>query len=63
MRQGSRTFSRDLTGVSDILSSFEMKDEQAFKPLQGNPAFFESGISLSVPLEAANSGLLSVTYC
>ena len=28
------------TGDSDILSSGDMKDEPAFKPLQGNPAFF-----------------------
>ena len=28
------------TGDSDILSSFEMLDEPAFKPLQLNPAFF-----------------------
>ena len=31
------------TGDSDILSSCEMKDEPAFKALQGKPAFFESG--------------------
>ena len=36
-------FSRVSTGDSDIRSSFEMKDEPAFKPLQGKPAFFESG--------------------
>ena len=28
------------TGDSVIPSSFEMKYESAFKPLQGNPAFF-----------------------
>ena len=33
-------FSRVSTGDSDIPSSFEMKDEPAFKPLQGNPTFF-----------------------
>ena len=27
------------TGDSDILSSFDMKDEPAFKPLHGNPAY------------------------
>ena len=37
------TFSRVSTGDSDIPSSFEMKDEPAFKALQGKPAFFESG--------------------
>ena len=40
MRQGPRAFSRVSTGDSDIPSSCEMKDEPAFKPLQGNPAFF-----------------------
>ena len=33
-------FSRVSTGDSDIPSCCEMKDEPAFKPLQGNPAFF-----------------------
>ena len=33
-------FSRVSTGDSDIPSSCEMKDEPAFKPVQGNPAFF-----------------------
>ena len=33
-------FSRVSTGDSDIPSSCEMKDEPAFKALQGNPAFF-----------------------
>ena len=33
-------FSRISTGDSDIPSSCEMKDEPAFKALQGNPAFF-----------------------
>ena len=32
-------FSRVSTGYSVIPSSFEMKDEPAFKPLQGKPAF------------------------
>ena len=39
MRQGTPAFSRISTGDSDIPSSCEMKDEPAFKPLQGNPAF------------------------
>ena len=34
------TFSRVYTGDSDIPSSCEMKDEPAFKALQGKPAFF-----------------------
>ena len=33
-------FSRDCTEDSDIPLSCEMKDEPAFKPLQGNPTFF-----------------------
>ena len=40
MRWGPQIYSRVSTGTSDIPSSFEMKDEPAFKPLQGNPAFF-----------------------
>ena len=39
MRRGPRAFSRVSTGDSDIPSSCEMKDEPAFKPLQGNPSF------------------------
>ena len=33
-------FSKVSTGDSDNPSSCEMKDAPAFKPLQGNPAFF-----------------------
>ena len=33
-------FSRISTGNSDIPASCEMKDEPAFKALQGKPAFF-----------------------
>ena len=33
-------FSMGYTGDSDIPSSCEMKDEPAFKALQGKPAFF-----------------------
>ena len=40
MRLGTRAFSRDCTEDSDIPLSCEMKDEPAFKPLQGNPTFF-----------------------
>ena len=40
MRLGPRVFSRDCTEDSDIPLSCEMKDEPAFKPLQGNPTFF-----------------------
>ena len=39
MRWGPRACSRVSTGDSDIPSSCEKKDEPAFKPLQGNPAF------------------------
>ena len=40
MRQRTTAFSRVSTGDSDIPSSFDMKHEPKFKPLQGNPAFF-----------------------
>ena len=39
MRRGPRAFSRVSTEDSDIPSSCEMKDEHAFKSLQGNLAF------------------------
>ena len=35
-----RAFSSDCTEYSDIPLYCEMKDEPAFKPLQGNPTFF-----------------------
>ena len=41
MRKETRAFSRVSTGDSDIPSSREKKNEPAFKPLQGNPAFFQ----------------------
>ena len=40
MRQGPRAFSMVSTGDSDIPISFEIKEEPAFKSLQGIPAFF-----------------------
>ena len=40
MRWGPRAFCRVSTGDSDIPSSCEMKDEPAFKSLQGHPACF-----------------------
>ena len=40
MRRAPRAFSRVSTGDSEIPSSFEMKQEPEFKPMQGNPAFF-----------------------
>ena len=39
-RLRTMAFSRVSTGDSDIPSSCEMKDDPAFKALQGNPAFF-----------------------
>ena len=41
-RLGPRAFSRDCTEYSDIPLFFEMKDEPAFKPLQGNPSLFRA---------------------
>ena len=40
MRRPPMAFSRVSTGDSDMPSSFEMKDEPEFKPLQGNRALF-----------------------
>ena len=40
MRLGPKAFSRDRTEDSDIPLSCEMKDEAAFKSLQGYPTFF-----------------------
>ena len=42
MRLGPRAFSRDCTEDSDIPLSCEMKDEPAFKILQGNLTFFQA---------------------
>ena len=39
-RLRTMAFSRVSTGDSDIPSSCEMKEEPAFKALQGKPAFF-----------------------
>ena len=39
-RLRTMAFSRVSTGDSDMPSSCEMKDEPAFKALQGKPAFF-----------------------
>ena len=63
MRQGTRVFSRVSTKDSDIPSSCEMKDEPAFKPLQGNLTLFLVRESqYQTALEAANSESLSHTY-
>ena len=40
MRRAARAFSRLSTGDSNIPSSCQMKDQPAFKSLQGNPALF-----------------------
>ena len=40
MVRAPRTFSSVCTGDSGIPSPCEMKEEPAFKPLHGNPAFF-----------------------
>ena len=41
MRLRTKAFCRVSTGDSDILSSCDMKDDPAFNPLQGNPAFVQ----------------------
>ena len=40
MRRATRVSSRISTQDSDTPSSFQMKEEPAFKPLQGNPNLF-----------------------
>ena len=40
IRRRTSVFSRVPTGDTEITSSCEMKDEPAFKPLQGNLTFF-----------------------
>ena len=40
LRWGTTAFSRVSTGDSDLPSSCKMKDEPAFKSLQGNPTLF-----------------------
>ena len=44
-RRGPIAFSRVSTGDSDFPSSCEMKDEPAFKPLQGNTVFLRDRAS------------------
>ena len=56
-------FSRDSTGHSDSPSSCDMIHEPKFKPLQGNPPSFESGLSQYIPLETESTESLSPTYC
>ena len=63
IRQGTRVSSSISTQDSDIPSSCDMKHEPKFKPLQGNPAFFESGLSWYIPLETESTESLSPTYC
>ena len=45
MRQGPRAFPRFSTVDLDIHISCHEKDETAFEPLQGNPAFFRVSTS------------------
>ena len=40
MSRGTRVFSSVSTEDSDIPSSWEMKDDPEFKPVQGNPTLF-----------------------
>ena len=63
MRRRTTAFSRVSTGDSDIPSSCDMKHELKFKPLHGNPALFESGLSRYIPLETESTESLSPTYC
>ena len=61
IRRGTRAFSRVSTGDSDIPSSCEMENEPAFKPLQGNPPFFESG-HLGVHSTSGRKHRVPLTY-
>ena len=45
MRLGPRAFSWCPQGIQTSLHLVEMTDEPAFKPLQGNPAFFQVRVS------------------
>ena len=63
MRRRPTDFFRVSTGESVIPSSCDLKHEPKFKPLQGNPAFFESGLSWYIPLETECTESLSPTYC
>ena len=63
MMRRPTAFSRVSTGDVDIPSSCDMKHEPKFKPLQGNPAFFVSGLSRYIPLETESTESLSPTYC
>ena len=63
VRRRATAFSRVSTGDSDIPSSCDMKPEPKFKAMQGNPAFFESGLSRYIPLETESTESLSPTYC
>ena len=51
MRRRPMAFSRVSTGDSEIPSSCDRKHGPEFKPLQGNPAFFESGLLRYIKLE------------
>ena len=61
LRLGTRAFSRDCTEDSDIPLSCEMKDEPAFKPLQGNPTFFQVRESRN-PLHVRQQIRVPLTY-
>ena len=56
--RGPSSFSRVSTLDSDIPSPYEMKDEHAFKPMQGNPSFLSRGILVSLTLDEKQSGSL-----
>ena len=45
MSLGLRAFSWCLQGIQTSLHLVEMKDDPAFKPVQGNPAFFQVSVS------------------
>ena len=62
MRRGTRALSMVSTGNSDMPSCCERKHGLAFESVQGNQALPQEGNSVSIPLEAANSGSVSHAY-
>ena len=60
-RWGPRAFSKVSTADSDIPSTFEMKDEPAFKPLKGNLAFFRVRAS-RFPFHLRHTHRVPLTY-
>ena len=61
IRLEPRASSRDCTEYSDIFFSCEKKHEPAFKPLQGNPTFFQVG-NLGIHCTTGSKFRVPLTY-